>query len=273
MQKLIRIPAKALRPDGSCRAGSVICFKSILGLWLLLISSWVGANPVNWKEIAPGIEYTQLSNYPNFPGGNLHAFRIDLGQNQFKIAIADPKQAATDPRALLSAHQAILTVNGGFFTPELTPLGLLISTSQQLSPIKSTPWWGVFYIQKEQAHIVAQRDFVSNPEIDFAIQSGPRLIINDIIPAFNPKIDYRTAIGITRSGKIILLATENLLLSTTELARIMRDKPQEGGLDCLNAINFDGGHSTQLYAQMPNFTLQIPSYTPIADWVLVIPRK
>jgi exopolysaccharide biosynthesis protein len=71
---------------------------------------------------------------------------------------------------------------------------------------------------------------------------------------------------------VILLATENLLLSTTDLATIMRNKTADGGLECVDAINFDGGHSTQLYTRLQNFNLQVPSFTAVADAVLVSPR-
>lgn len=232
------------------------------------------AQPTAWVNVAPGIEYARLGDFPNFPGGYLHAFRIKLSLNQLKIALLKKQdQSITDIPAVLAASNAVLATNGGFFTPELTPLGLLISQNQELNPMKATAWWGVFYIKNGQAHIASQRDFVVSPDIEFAIQAGPRLIVKGVIPDFNPKIDYRTAMGITPDGDVVLLATENLLLSTTDLATIMRNKTEEGGLGCVDAINFDGGHSTQLYTRLQNFELQVPSFTAVANAVLVSPKN
>lgn len=166
----------------------------------------------------------------------------------------------------------MLATNAGFFTPELKPLGLRITDSQLLNPFKSITWWGVFYIQNKKAYLVTSNNYKPNPNISFAIQAGPRLVSKgQVITELKPDIDYHTAIGITTSGKIILLAVENALLSTTDLAELMQRSEKEGGLDCVEAMNLDGGHSTQMYTKLPDFSLAVSSYTQVADAVLVVP--
>ena len=65
-----------------------------------------------------------------------------------------------------------------------------------------------------------------------------------------------------------MLATENLPLSTHKLAVLMRDR-----LHCYNAINLDGGNSTQLFAQISYREFNITSFSSVADAVLVIPKN
>jgi exopolysaccharide biosynthesis protein len=48
--------------------------------------------------------------------------------------------------------------------------------------------------------------------------------------------------------------------------------PIEGGLGCMNALNLDGGSSTQLYAKTQDFSLSIPSFSAVTDAVVVVPK-
>jgi exopolysaccharide biosynthesis protein len=122
-------------------------------------------------------------------------------------------------------------------------------------------------------HIVNQRNFKKNKEIEFAIQSGPRLVVNGKIPlSLKPGMDSRTALGITKNNDIILVATENLRLTTTQLASVMLAFQIDGGLGCVDALNLDGGSSTQLYASFKNFYLDIAGYSAVTDAIIVVPR-
>jgi exopolysaccharide biosynthesis protein len=50
-------------------------------------------------------------------------------------------------------------------------------------------------------------------------------------------------------------------------------KPEtQGGLACLSALNLDGGSSSQLYASMDDFVIDIPGFSRVADAIVVRPR-
>jgi uncharacterized protein YigE (DUF2233 family) len=242
-------------------------------LWCSMF--WVAAEaaPTSWQTVQPGLEYARISGFPGFPGGSLHAFRIDLKNYNFKLALTQKDNQTSLIPDLMQQQGAVIAVNGGFFSPEFKPLGLRISEGQELNPLKGTSWWGVFYITGQQARIVARNAYQPDTRSDFAIQAGPRLLVDGVIPGLSPNIDFRTALGINQKGQVILLATDNVLLSTSDLADIMHRPSANGGLDCITAINLDGGHSTQLYTRLKNLSLQVPSYTPVADAILVMPRQ
>jgi uncharacterized protein YigE (DUF2233 family) len=105
------------------------------------------------------------------------------------------------------------------------------------------------------------------------VQSGPRLLVDGQIPKqLRPGVANRSALGIRRNGQVVILATQNISLSTLELAQIMQRSEPENGLACWQALNLDGGSSTQLYAKVNDFMLSIPSFMPVADVVVVMPR-
>lgn len=235
---------------------------SILIFIYILTTSQSIAN--GWTKIAPGIEYQDLDNDSFISLSHIHAFKVSLKHNTLKIAIAN-KHAFVDEFA--NNNEFLIAINGGFFDKEFNSLGLRISNKHQYNPIKKISWWGIFYIHKNQAYIKNIKSFNSDKNIEFAIQSGPRLIIEGKIPSLKPGFAERTALGITKTGEIIVLVTKNSPLTTTSLAKILKNSP----LNCENAINLDGGGSSQLYANLPDFKLNSIGFSEVSDFIIVKP--
>lgn len=246
--------------------------------FVLLITTASVATPTHWTTIQPGLEYTRLAVRSGLHNGNLHAFRVNLANFDLDLAIAEDKSdkiaAVSD---LTKASHGLVGVNGGFFSQELKPLGLRISAFKQRNPLKSTSWWGIFYIQDHHPYIVTKTEYQSiqhKKNIEFAVQSGPRLVISGKIPpTLKPGTDSRTAIGISSDQHVILVVTENLNLTTMQLAKLMLLPLIEGGLSCIQALNLDGGSSTQLYAKLANFSLEVKGFSAVTDAILVVPKK
>ena len=242
---------------------------------LIMISQIATATPITWKQLAPGFNYATISpSFASLSDGLIHIFRIDPKRYQFQIAKTRTQNKDYETiREVAKSHNAFLAVNGGIFTPELQPLGLRINASKVISPFKPISWWGVFYIANGKPYIVAARNYRYNNKISFAIQSGPRLINSSKIVPLKPGAAQRSAIGILPNNQVIILVTQNMRITTTQLAKIMQRPVTQGGLGCTYAINLDGGSSTQLYASMNEFKLDLTSFSMVADAVLVSPRS
>lgn len=223
-----------------------------------------------WLQLAPGIHYSTIKLTDHKRSGQLHAFKIDLHQYKLALSLAkDSDRSFTRVVNLTTNKNALIGINGGFFTPQMQPLGLRISDGKLRNRIKKTSWWGVFQIRRNYPAIYSLKQFVYRKDIDFAIQSGPRLVVRGTIPSLKPGLDNRSALGITRDKNLIIVATQDLAMTTTELAEIMRASNDDDGLDCIDALNLDGGSSTQLYANIKNFYLNVSSFAPISDAVVV----
>ena len=159
-------------------------------------------------------------------------------------------------------------INGGFFDNTFHPLGLRIQKHKLENPIKAISWWGIFYIRDHKAHISSPKQFSRSDSVEFAIQSGPRLIIDGHIPSLKPGEAERSALGITADGKIIILVSAGSPMSTQKLAHFMQQPP----LSCLNAINLDGGSSSQLYARIGSFALNVHNFSNVSDAIVVKTR-
>ncbi len=240
-------------------------FAYILLLLLQCLAFPLFAN--NWRELSPGIEYQDLGNGSILTlWSHIHAFRIDLKKNHLELVMAKElsKSLASVEEFARFSH-ALIATNGGFFDQENNPLGLRVSNQQQHNPIKPISWWGVFYINKQRAYLSSPTHYSTSAANNFAIQSGPRLVINGKIPTLKPGYAERTALGITANNQIILVVTENAPLTASALASIMASAP----LRCRNALNLDGGSSTQLVANIGSFQINKRGYSNVSDAIIV----
>jgi len=252
--------------------------KWLFVIWLCVFNiplAW-SSPATHWQSLAPGLAYARLEDFPTFPQGYLHAFRIDLAHYQLRVSPVVIQPLSAQFAQLYKTHQALLVVNGGFFVTRvtgLTSLGLRIDQYNVLSPPRKTKWWDIFYIKNQHAYIVPNGQFSLTPAIDFALQAGPRLIVDRRVASIlKAGSDARTAVCIQSPQQIVIVATENVLLSTQGLAEIFQRTEAQGGLNCQQALNLDGGHSTQLYAQIGDFSLQVLGYSRVADMLWVSPR-
>jgi len=219
-----------------------------------------------WRTLSNGLEYQTLTPTLLSPWARLHVFRIDPKQYAFQLSFAktlSKKNAVI--HELAQSSNALIAINGGFFDERYNPLGLRISHATQKNPIKPISWWGIFTIEQQKAKIYRFRQLSHLHHPQFAVQSGPRLLISGHIPPLKDGLAERSSLGIDKDGRVIILATEHASLNTTTLASILRAPP----LNCVDAINLDGGSSTQLYANIGDFKLHIHGFSPISDAVVV----
>lgn len=219
-----------------------------------------------WQKLDNGIQYLEWSNEHYPPWARIHIFKIDLKSNQFELLTASKlNKSLAWANEFAQYDQGLIAINGGFFDKSFKPIGLRINQSETLSPFKPISWWGVFYIENQAAHLVSSKDYDPKKTISFAIQSGPRLLVNHHMMPLKEDYAQRSALGITPNGSIILLVTEHLAMTTTELAKIMQSPP----LNCCDALNLDGGSSSQMEVHIDEFIKNIQGFTPVSDAIIV----
>ncbi len=232
---------------------------------------------VRRTEVAPGIELVETE---------LRRGEHDAGRLVAVYAAPDrvePKIIFNRARRALAAiaPSAALVVNGGYFTPERKPTGLLVTSGRTLHPLVpkgGAAGSGVFVLEENRARLLPRaqakgRDF---SRARFAIQAGPRLIEpdgKDGIHSDDGARANRTAIGADGKGRIALVVTHagakspsgttsgptlfelQRLLGTDGLGRIAPE------LALRFALNLDGGPSTGLH--VPSESMDLPERSPV----------
>lgn len=250
----------------------------LLGLVVILGSASSLATPKSayvWSELQSGLHYATFS----FDSGEtarttIHAFAIDPHLFRIDLAVADKNEAGNTIATLARQSGAILAINGGFFADDHRSIGLLVRSGEIINKQHGTSWWGIFSIEAEGPTIHQPHDYHPLPTTKMAIQAGPRLVVNGVVsPKLKEEHDARSAIGITRSGDVLFVVTEGAGLTLGEFAERLVLPRWQGGLECDNALNLDGGGSTQLFAHVGKFSLDVLGLARIANGIVVIPKE
>src|SRR5579871_1695228 len=96
-----------------------IFFKKYFFISILVIASLnATAAPLSWQTLAPGLEYTKINSFYGLPGHGIQAFRFNLRDYQLQLAFAKDQHniAVASVPSLVIANNAVIGVNGGFFT-------------------------------------------------------------------------------------------------------------------------------------------------------------
>lgn len=148
---------------------------------------------------------------------------------------------------LCKRARALACLNANFFDEQGRALGLLISRGVPLQRIHTggNTLTGIFEVRRNQVRISHRSEFKSEAVIE-AVQAGPRLLIGGkATEVRDNSTTKRSGVCIDKKGRLILFAGPSWLsgISLTELqATLLRPE-----LGCVEALNFDGGGSTQLY--------------------------
>lgn len=149
---------------------------------------------------------------------------------------------------LAKADKALtFAVNGGMYNRDHTPQGLFIENGIVKTPLDTaSSGYGNFYLQpngvffltkKNKAGIVTTKDFVADPNILFATQSGPMLLTGGKMhPKFragSANLNIRNGVGILPDGKVLFVMSKEKI-NFYDFASYFKKQ------GCLNALYLDG---------------------------------
>ena len=149
------------------------------------------------------------------------------------------------------ATRVRFAMNAGMFDADGRAIGLLIENGRELRAINRRQGGGNFHLLPNgvflvrddgTAEVVPSAAFEPAPDIAFATQSGPMLVIDDKLhPAFEHdgrSRFVRNGVGIAPDGTPVFAISEDAV-SFGKFARLFRDE-----LKCRNALYFDGSVSS-----------------------------
>lgn len=228
---------------------------NILLFFFLLSCHSVRILAGDWQQISKGV--SQKSIQVSSEGGQIHlnALKIDL-----KSAAIRPlyKEGGMSAKLMAEEFGALAVINANFFDPDGKVLGLVKKDQKIIHPKKNISWWSILCLNNLDAKIIHQSQY-SEDLCHNAVQAGPRLVVDEQIPKLKDESSRKTAVGINKNGEVLfVVASEPVPIKT--LAKIFKLPESENGLDCPNAMNLDGGSSSQLYVKTESFELSLPSF-------------
>lgn len=215
-----------------------------------------------------------MRRWPSEKLGELRVVRAD--PKRWRLASSDSRPSTPDAglatvEATAREAGAVVAVNGGFFDQKGAPMGLRVTDGKQRNPLRQADW-GVFFVRDGVPNLVHTKDAKRADGAEFAIQCGPRLVADGQPMKLRSGIHRRTAIGSDAAGKVYLVVSLGFV-DMNDLAAALAAAPEAGGLGLTQALNLDGGPSTQMFVDAKDGVWNVAGGTGVADAILVSARR
>jgi exopolysaccharide biosynthesis protein len=190
------------------------------------------------------------------PGVSAHVITVDLSDAEMRLLDArDLGAVALTAREFQERTGATAVVNGPFFDLDGSPMGLLIVDGEARAPLRPVDW-GVFALDADGPSIVHTRDWTDRDGVRQAFQVGPRLMVEGQPMTLKRQSARRTALCVL-SDRRVQVAVVDQSLDASRLAAFLAEQ------GCVDALNLDGGGSSQLYLKSATAEVDVPGDDPI----------
>lgn len=179
------------------------------------------------------------------------SYEVDLTKEKVELVWKNSKkQIYGSLGSVLKADTSCkLIMNAGMYTKEQAPLGLYIENKKQLHRINKVQTAygnfymqpnGVFFIENDTCKVIRTDQFKQTPNINFATQSGPMLVIDGKLHKKFMKGStnryVRNGVGILPNGNPIFAISKEPI-NFYDFASFFKNK------GCKNALYLDGSIS------------------------------
>ncbi len=218
----------------------------------------------NWKSIGRGVALREFATRATTQDAAVQITALRCAPTRIHFVIGDKLDAAQWRKK----NRAMAVVNGGYFSPDGRSMGLRIVQNKRVNDLHAADW-GVFFVKENRARIVHTRDYKAlrdagkTHRVLEAIQCGPRLVVDGKLTQLKAQWARRTALGIDRNGQVVVAIADGDL-SFAAWQKVWRDD-----LRCPNALNLDGGGSTQLSLKTRKTAREISGSWPVPDAVCI----
>ena len=165
-------------------------------------------------------------------------------------------------------------VNGGYFSADFTPIGLLISDGKIVAPLQRARLiTGVLSASVHGVQILRVREFSRREKTGAAVQCGPFLVDHyELVRGLNDSTAARRTFAATVTNDRALLGVCSEV-SLAELAAILATTRLADDLKIQRALNLDGGSSSAFwFARENGSAFSICEQKPVRDFVAIVSK-
>ena len=199
------------------------------------------------KRALPGIEFAETT------VNNLSFTAIILDLRLAYLEVVDkpggPDSSWQSAQEVVEAKSGLAAINGGFFTPEGAPLGLVETPAGSVGGVNRQTSLGNGFFLDIPPGIIPRRDLPKyQKKATHILQAGPLLIHNGEIPNLQRGDSSRLRSLLLSNGGTKMALMTSGPAALPDLAQALHQQPfQDKKLTIKHALNLDGGSSTDLW--------------------------
>ena len=221
-------------------------------------------------------------------GGHAWLHEFEVGGASWQVIVFDSRQntlrVVDQPDSwagggamddALDAIGAIAGVNGGFFSPNFEPLGLMIAKGRRSGSWQANKLLtGSLAVSQGTPRLVWNAEGRHEASASDFLQAGPRLVDGG---------RAMTSLDATKHAARTFTATNGAHLwaigvvrstSLAELGRMLASRELIPGFAISRALNFDGGRSSAIHARLSDAsTITEPGWSTVRNYVAVVPLR
>lgn len=251
-------------------------------LFLLALALLTGAAHAEWRigqreslsgKGTPSLERIEVLSDAEAGTATLHV--VTALPARYSLAVIDDPAGHLSVATAGSERGAVATVNGGYFTPERAPLGLVLSQSQILHPLQrsSSLLSGLVLAGAKRESLLRVAEYKPAPAHREALQAGPFLIdAGHPVPGLNAtRSAARTVVFVAKDGAFGFISLRSATLAET--AQILALPQLFGAHAITRALNLDGGSSCGMWVRRGD---QAPfsqrEFKNVRTYLSIVPR-
>jgi hypothetical protein len=227
------------------------------------------ADPLDVREVAKGVKHAAFVVKPigddPFSG---HAFFVDLAAADLHVVPAGSDTSRRPVDQIVATLPSVLAVNASFFDEDGRAMGLAVDDGRLIATHRIDAW-GALVVDGKKARVVKGAEVQDELSHRLVLQGIPRLVVKGEVQKLKEQKAERTAVCTADSEVTIVVATA---ADTTRFAQFLATPRAQGGLGCVDALNLDGGPSTQMYARLPGVQARIAGGWGVPNALVVTPR-
>jgi len=238
-------------------------------------SSWRRTSSLRTQELSAGAQLHDFMARNSTEAAEVRVVIFDSQRCAMRVLDQPSANAGSGViTPLMHGVGAIAGINGGFFHPNFSTLGLMIADGRQTGQFAKTSLVsGSFIMIGREPYLVWNQEFLGERGVSQLLQAGPRLVdAGQPLPTLNrTKNAVRTFIA-TDGKRQWAIGT----VHSTSLAGLGELLASQGILPDIQvqrALNLDGGRSTAFYARTANGKdISLPGWSTVRNYLAVVPR-
>jgi len=171
------------------------------------------------------------------------------------LKVIDNASGDDDLAAAMERTGCLAGVNGNYFHPDRTPLGLVVSDGKTVHPQERAKLLsGMLTATRDRISLLRTAEFQPDPKITQALQAGPFLVDHGVpVTGLNDTRRAERTVVLSDGGGHCALLVCSSPVTLAGMARILSSQGVISEMHVVRALNLDGGSSTAFWVKEPPF--------------------